>query len=98
MNSNLQIVTSSLGRQLPALRREFFVDKVGVFGSFVHGDANSDSDVDILVDLSRPISMFRFLDLEEKLSRILGRKVDLVTTRALKPAIKDEILNEVIYV
>lgn len=98
MNSNLQIVTNSLGQHLPALRQEFFVDKVGLFGSFVHGDSTDESDIDVLVDLSKPISMFRFLDLEEKLSQILGRKVDLVTTKALKPAIRNQVLQEVIYV
>lgn len=98
MNSSLQTVTSSLGQHFPALRREFFVDKIGVFGSFVHGDATGKSDIDVLVDLSRPISMFHFLDLEEHLSKILGRKVDLVTTKALKPAIRNEILADVVYV
>ena len=42
--------------------------------------------------------MFKFLDLEEYLNKILGKKVDLVTQKALKPAIKDSILREVIYV
>ena len=69
-----------------------------MFGSFVHGEATDKSDIDVLVDLSEPISMFHFLDLEEKLSQILGRKVDLVTTKALKPAIRDQILSDVVYV
>lgn len=98
MTRDLQLVTHSLDEHLPALRREFYVERMGVFGSFVHGDQKSHSDVDILVDLSKPISMFRFLDLEDKLTQILGRKVDLVTTKALKSAIKDEILRETVYV
>lgn len=98
MSNDLKSITGNIGRQLPALRRDFFVDKIGVFGSFIHGDATENSDIDILVDLLRPISMFHFLDLEEKLSKTLGRKVDLVTTKALKPAIKDQILSDVLYV
>ncbi len=98
MSDHLQTITNNLGRHLPSLRRDFFVDKMGIFGSFIHGDHTDKSDVDILVDLSKPISMFQFLDLEEKLSQILGRKVDLVTTKALKPIIKDQILQETVYV
>ena len=98
MNNNLQTITANFGQHLPLLRRDFFVDKMGIFGSFIHGDQTEKSDVDVLVDLSKPISMFRFLDLEEKLSQILGRKVDLVTTKALKPIIKDQILQETVYV
>lgn len=98
MSKNLKQITDRLEKQLPSLKQNFFVGKIGVFGSFVHGDANQKSDVDILIDLSKPISMFRFLDLEERLSNIVGKKVDLVTTKALKPVIRDQILNEVIYV
>lgn len=98
MSKNLQQITGSLKSQLPSLQQKFFVGKIGVFGSFVHGDDNKKSDVDVLVDLSKPISMFRFLDLEEKLSEILGKKVDLVTANALKPVIRNQILNEVVYV
>lgn len=98
MSKNLKQITDRLGKQLPNLKQNFFVGKIGVFGSFVHGDNNQKSDVDILIDLSKPISMFHFLDLEEKLSNIIGKKVDLVTTKALKPIIKDEILSEVVYV
>ena len=98
MSDDLKSITSSIDQELPNLRQDFFVDKIGVFGSFVHGEATDKSDIDVLVDLSEPISMFHFLDLEEKLSQILGRKVDLVTTKALKPAIRDQILSDVVYV
>ena len=98
MSNNLKFITGNIGQHLPTLRRDFFVDKIGIFGSFTHNDATDKSDIDILVDLTRPISMFHFLDLEEKLSKILGRKVDLVTTKALKPAIKNQILDSVVYV
>lgn len=56
------------------------------------------SDVDILVKLSRPVGMFDFIRLENYLAEKLGRKVDLVTPHALKPIIKNDILNEVVYV
>lgn len=74
------------------------VDYIGVFGSFARGDSKETSDVDMLVGFSKPIGFFKFIELEEYLTNILGKKVDLVTEKALKPAIKDEVLREVIYV
>ena len=56
------------------------------------------SDIDILVELERPIDFFLFIELEEFLSKILQSKVDLVIKKALKPQIKEFILKEVEYV
>jgi len=42
--------------------------------------------------------MFKFIELEEYLGKLIGRQVDLVTKNALKPAIKEDILREVVYV
>jgi len=71
---------------------------MGVFGSFARGDQRKNSDIDILVEFSKPIGFFEFLEVEEYLSKILGKKVDLVTNNALKPAIRQDILNDVVYV
>ena len=71
---------------------------MGVFGSFARGDQRKNSDIDILVEFSKPIGFFEFIDLENHLARALDRKVDLVTKNALKPAIKDNVLKETIYV
>jgi len=50
-----------------------------------------------LVEFEKPIDLFRFLDLEERLSELSGRKVDLVSKKALKPHIGKVILKEVQY-
>lgn len=80
------------------LRSAYYVKEIGVFGSVARNESESKSDIDILVEFSEPVGFFKFLELEEYLEKILGRKVDLVTKNALKPVIKDEILREVIYV
>lgn len=80
----------------PILRERFKVKQIGIFGSYVRGEESEESDVDILVEFSEPIG-WEFIDLMEFLEKILGRKVDLVTVRALKPQIKDKILKEVVY-
>lgn len=79
------------------ITKEFHVKEIGVFGSFIRGEERMDSDVDILVDFDKPIDLFRFLDLEERLSELSGKKVDLVSKNALKPYIGQAILKEVQY-
>jgi hypothetical protein len=80
----------------PELEREYHVAEIGLFGSFVREEERGASDVDILVEFSRPVGMFKFLELEEYLEQKIGKKVDLVSRKALKPYIGRKILNEVI--
>ena len=80
------------------IQSNFKVKELGVFGSFVRNEQREESDVDILVEFSEPVGMFHFLDLEEYLATLLATKVDLVSNKALKPFIKDYVLNEVQYV
>ena len=85
-----------LKRYKPFLREEFKVKKIGVFGSYARGDESEESDVDILVEFYEQIG-WEFIDLQEFLEEILGKKVDLVTIKALRPQLKDKILEEVVY-
>lgn len=82
----------------PELKEKFKVKTIGFFGSYVRGEQNNTSDLDIIVDFYEPISLFRFIELEDFLSQQLGVNVDLVMRDALKARIKDSILNEAIYV
>ena len=77
---------------------EFGANKLGLFGSYVRDEQNERSDEDILVGFDRLIGMFRFMDIEERLSEIIGCRVDLVTEDALKPVIGKPILSEVVYI
>ena len=83
----------------PVLKERYQVETIGFFGSYARGEQNRKSDVDVLVEFSRPntIDLFDFIELEEFHSIQLGIKVDLVTKSALKPMIKDQILKETIY-
>ena len=67
---------------------------LAVFGSVARDEATEDSDVDILVDFDSQKGLFGFADLKFYLEEILGRHVDLVTKRALHPALKKRILSE----
>jgi len=91
-------IREKLKAQKPFLRQRYHVKKMGIFGSVARNEANKKSDVDVLVEFNEPIGMFEFIRLEYFLKKILKRKVDLVTKKALKRAIKKDILKETIYV
>ena len=72
--------------------------KVGIFGSYARGDNKKGSDIDILVEFKEAPSLLTLIKLENDLSEILGVKVDLVTTGALKnkrikKSIKKDLIN-----
>jgi len=69
-------IISKLSELKPSLYRDYAVTKIGIFGSFVNATHNEDSDIDILVELERPIG-WKFFSLELYLEKIFSRKVDL---------------------
>jgi uncharacterized protein len=74
--------------------RDAGVKSLKLFGSVVRGEAGPESDIDILVEFSRPIGLLAFVGLKHRLSELLGRPVDLVTPKALKSPWRDGILSE----
>ncbi|MGV8126807.1 MAG: nucleotidyltransferase family protein [Methanothrix sp.] len=74
----------------------FHARSLGIFGSFVRGEAKKSSDLDLLVEIDDPkMGLLRFIALENYLSDLLGIKVDLVEKQALKPAIGRHVTKEV---
>lgn len=67
---------------------------LAIFGSIARSEATKSSDIDILVDFDAKQGFFVFADLKFYLEDILNCNVDLVSTRALHPALKKRILNE----
>ena len=94
----LEEIQEILRQKKPILRERFKVKEIGIFGSFVRGEEKDTSDLDILVELERPVGLIKFVGLQNYLSDELGEKVDLVTKSALKPRIKKNILSEVVYI
>jgi predicted nucleotidyltransferase len=75
--------------------RAMGVRRIALFGSIARGEARTDSDVDLLVEFEPGGKSFdRFLALSELLERLLGRRVELITTEALSPYIGPHILAE----
>jgi hypothetical protein len=70
------------------------VVKLGIFGSMARGEAGERSDVDLLVEFSRPRSLLALVALQRQLSTALGRKVDLLTEAAISPYLRDAVQRD----
>ena len=81
----------------PVLAEKFHVSSIGYFGSYAKGQQTETSDLDLLVEFSRPVG-WTFFTLEDFLEQSLGIKVDLATKNSLKERIKNTILNQVKYI
>lgn len=69
---------------LDELHCKYAVSEIGIFGSYVRNEQTPQSDVDILVEFSKPVGFVAFMHLEERLQELLGTKIDLVSRAALK--------------
>lgn len=77
-------ILETLRRLRPTLERRFKVRSMALFGSYARGDQQEDSDIDILVDVDPSIGL-DFVTLANELEAALGKRVDLVSIRAVKP-------------
>ncbi len=91
-------IETIIRRNLSDLESDFGIKKIGVFGSFVKNEQTPDSDVDILIEYSKPMGFVKLIKLENHLCGLLKTKVDLVPSKALKPHIGKQILKEARYV
>ena len=90
-------IEKKLQKLKPFLFRRYNVSKIGYFGSFSRNEQTEESDIDILVEFSKPIG-WDFFDLKDLLEKELGVKVDLVSTKALRKQLRDSILDQTQYV
>ncbi|PKL65484.1 MAG: DNA polymerase III subunit beta [Methanomicrobiales archaeon HGW-Methanomicrobiales-3] len=98
MKSTRQDILASLKNLKGEVAKEYFVKTIGVFGSVARNEQTGTSDIDLLVEFSKPVGFVTFMRLEHFLSERLGEQVDLVTSDSLKPVIRQDVLAEVIYV
>jgi len=70
------------------------IRKAGFFGSFARGESGKDSDIDLLVEIGSDISLLDFVGIKQELEEALGRKVDLVEYKVIKPRIRARVLRE----
>jgi len=89
----LRILSENKGH----LQTAFKVRTLAVFGSYARGEQQEDSDVDILVDVDPSIGL-DFVTLCETIETLLGTRVDVVSSRAVRPSAWKVIEPELIYV
>lgn len=97
MSRTIQLGTVQVDvAKLAELCRRYEVRELSVFGSAVRGEMRPDSDIDLLVEFmpDAHVDLVDHAGLMLDLSHLLGRRVDLVSKRGLKPLIRDSILEE----
>jgi predicted nucleotidyltransferase len=95
--SESEEILDFLKRHKQDFETRFSVKRIGLFGSVLRDSASAGSDVDILVELTRP-TFDQYMDLKFFLEEKLGRSVDLVLADSLKPRLEPIITREVAYV
>ena len=96
--TQLDSIIATIQQIKPELYDRYGVSSIGIFGSVVRNDfSNSKSDIDVIVDFSKPIGI-EFIDLAEFLETKFNRKIDLVSKNGIKIKYFREIEKEIIYV
>jgi uncharacterized protein len=91
-------VISKLLEHSQELSEHYGIASLFLFGSVARDEARADSDVDLLVEFKKPVGLFEFIELQQRLESILGSKVDLGTKRSLKSHFNNQVLQEAIRV
>jgi uncharacterized protein len=97
MNRMLQLGTIQVEEtKLTELCRQYHVRGLPLFGSAARGEMRPDSDIDLLVEFipEAKVDLFDYSGLMLDLAKLIGRKVDLVSKKGLKPLIRESVLKE----
>jgi len=93
---NLEKKSKSLDKLIPKIRnilKKNKIKKAGIFGSYAHGEEKKGSDIDIIIKPTKEMSLLGFVGVKLELEDRLGRKIDLVSYKAIHPLLKKKILN-----
>jgi len=80
-------------KTLPILKK-YKINKAGIFGSAARGEMKKSSDIDILINIHKNVSLLGLSALKIELEKALKKKVDLVEYDKIKPSIKQRVLKE----
>jgi len=94
---SLDKIMHTLENEKEGIRTAYHVRKVGVFGSVARGEEKKRSDVDVLVEFTDAASLFDLVGLSDFLAKKLGRKVEVVSKRAMKPDILRNALKDAVF-
>ena len=80
------------------LNEKFSVREIGLFGSYVRNEQKPVSDLDILVDFEKPVSLMKIVALENFLNDMLGIKTDVVPKDDVRSELRNIIYDETVYI
>lgn len=97
---NVEEVKAILKAHKAEVVQKYRVREIGIFGSFVRGEQNKRSDIDILVEFApgNMPGLITLCEMERYLQRLLRKKVDVVEKTGIRPELKKGILKEVVYI
>ena len=98
MNKELERIITILQSLEERIKKDYKAEIIGVFGSYVRGEQKVSSDVDILVNFHEGATLFDLVGLADFLEEELDVKVDIVSERAIREELKEQILKEVVMV
>lgn len=90
------MINQDIKKKITPILESAGIKKASIFGSVANNTATADSDVDIVVEMPRPYSLFTFLGIRDQLQDILGRKVDLIEYSTFKPIIRDHAMRNAV--
>lgn len=93
---NRQQALQALADAKSSLQQRFGVTRLALFGSTARDDVKSDSDVDVLVAFDGPATSTRYFGVQFYLEDLLGRPVDLVSERALRPELRAAVERDLV--
>jgi predicted nucleotidyltransferase len=96
MNAIAQIVSTANRAKILKAARKYGLTNVRVFGSAVRGEATKDSDLDLLVLPGPGFTLLKQAALTRELEELIGRKVDIVSERGLRPGIRKQVIEEAV--
>lgn len=95
-SKSLAAIMRLLEEHKDTLKNKFKVREIGVFGSYVADKQQESSDLDIIVDFYEPVGL-KYFELKEFLEAVLRLEVDLVVKKGIKPRLKKQVLERVLY-
>jgi len=90
------MVLEKLKKQIAGILNKHPIAKSALFGSYARGEENKSSDIDILIETSKPISLFVILKIEKELRQITKKKIDIIEYSAIKPFLRENVLSDAI--
>ena len=93
---NNQELLMKLKELKPEITAQYKAKEIGLFGSFIRGEQNAGSDIDLLVEFEEDADLFDLMGLTLRIEEELQRKVDIVPKRALRTELRESVLQEVI--